>query len=157
MTTEPLQAGDQLHFFKALVVPITSGLFTGRSEILGRGDTLILTSGIIEANTDANGNTWFDLADDPDAQVRRWGSVMFGRGPWPDDQPKLLPGTVEWGMARDRAHAVASAEPDEGKRIQALRAVAREYPETTSRTLSVIASDTEIAERRAAAARAGGR
>lgn len=32
---------------------------------------------------DRNGNSWLDLVDDDSAQMERWGSVKFRRGPWP--------------------------------------------------------------------------
>lgn len=35
-----------------------------------------------DLTVDRNGDSWLDLLNDPNAQVAKWGKVMFAPGPW---------------------------------------------------------------------------
>ncbi len=131
-----VEAGDRVHLLGALTVIFEGGLF-GRSEVLGRGTTLALTSTLIELNQDGrSGRSIFDLAHDRDEQIRRWDKVRLAPGPWPDDQPTWVHGDLAWADARAAALADAWDIRDERKRDEALRRVRRLYGAApTSKTL----------------------
>lgn len=91
MTTEPL---TRIHFIGAA--------FTvhGRdSRVMEYGDELAITPEFRQANLDRNGHCWLDMIDNEDAQISRWGRVMFRRGPWPEGQLRFERGSVRWETA----------------------------------------------------------
>jgi hypothetical protein len=72
----------------------TSTLPTAVSEIFSRGDSLLVTSEVVEAGTDRVGNCWLSLVDDVESQILKWGEPYFARG--------LFPADVDtWEDARD--------------------------------------------------------
>jgi hypothetical protein len=136
--TEPLRPGDIVHVLASTTVRFEGGLF-GRSEVVGRGTTLVLTSTMLEQNDDhRTGFSVFDLAADPDEQERRWGKVLYAPGPWPDDEPTWRHGDQAWAEGRANAIAAAWDHRDERARNDALAKVRAEFGDApTSRTTSV--------------------
>ena len=106
----PLVPGDQFHFLKSGFV------FRSSTEAFGgvvstRAQTVTVTAVLLELAKDRNGNSWFSLVDDDDAQAARWGEPVFRRGPAPADLTQWQPGTADHAVARDRARAAAWALP----------------------------------------------
>lgn len=130
-TTEarPLQPGEVLH-----VLSERGALIAG--EAYRRGDTFALTAQQIENTRGRDGGSWTDDIS-PAGQVGRWGSVRFGIGPWPEGEPKVLPGSVLHEIERQRAREAAYALPTEQLRADALRAVAASYGRATVTSTTV--------------------
>jgi hypothetical protein len=124
----------QLHFLGPVSVCVRGGVMPD-GRVLDYGDVLHVTPTIRELNTDRLGNTWLDKVSDESWQVARWGSVRVVAGPWPDDLPKIKPGSPEWLDAREEARQTAHRLP-EAERPAALRAVHEKYgpAPVTSRT-----------------------
>lgn len=157
MTAKPrrLQPGEHFH-----VLSPRGALIAGAAY--RRGDTLTLTAEQIESQRDRLGNSWADDVSEA-GQLARWGEVRIGLGPWPEDTPKLLPGSVEHSEAREAARRAAHALQNPDTRLAALRAVEADFGPSpaTSRTvggpsdpLLRKAADEERARRRAEAAKA---
>ncbi|WP_146248698.1 hypothetical protein [Curtobacterium sp. MCLR17_044] len=138
-TTEPLRAGDTVHVLAAATICFEGGLF-GRSEVVGRGATLVLTSTMLEQNEDRRtGRSVFDLATDPEEQERRWGKVLYAPGPWPDNEPTWRYGDQAWAEGRANAIAAAWDLRDEQARTDALAAARATFgPALTSKTTTVL-------------------
>lgn len=126
MTKTPLKAGDVVH---ALVSGFT---FPGSLELTGgrvtrRGEDITITDDMLEAAKDRRGASFWDLVDDPDGQVARWGHEVFRRGSAPDDMETWTPGSPEHQLARERARQDAWTLPDPRERAAALQEVQRRY------------------------------
>lgn len=67
--------------------------FTAQGRVWYRGQELVFPIGseVHEQTKDRLGQTWLDLDDS--AQARRFGRVMFRKGPWPFDVPE------DWAQA----------------------------------------------------------
>lgn len=141
-TTERLRPGDTVHVLAPATVRFEGGLF-GRSEVVGRGTTLVLTSTMLEQNEDRRtGRSIFDLASAPEEQERRWGKVLYALGPWPDDEPTWRYGDQAWAEGRANAIAAAWDLRDERARNDALAAARSEFgPAPTSKTTAVRSAD----------------
>jgi hypothetical protein len=72
-----------------------------------RGSVVVLTGWTIENSRDRHGFSFLDLVDDEEAQLAKWGKVMFRRGPWPESEQVLRKGTTEALIERDRRRAAA--------------------------------------------------
>ena len=131
-------APETLHFLATGL----SYLRTDHGPALGvvstRGEELVLTPQVIDANSDRNGTCVFDLLHNPEAQVARFGREFFAPGPAPADMLRTEPGTAEHEVARARERHAASHLADPKDRADALREIAERYgePPTSSRTLS---------------------
>ncbi|MFE6255134.1 hypothetical protein [Agromyces sp. NPDC057865] len=141
-TKLPVSPGDQIHFLQPHSFGISDSWLAGE-YMARRGETVTITDAIIEQSIDREGNSWLALADDPDAQVARWGRVVFGIGPWPEAEPVLVPGSVEWTEAREIARKAAWSLQDPEARAAARRKVTEDFgaAPTTSSTLQHIAGD----------------
>jgi hypothetical protein len=135
----PVKPGDSIHFLAAMTVPVRGGI-APEGAALARGSVLTVTSAIVEAGRDRNGNSWLDLVDDVDGQAARWGQKMFARGPWPDGAEPWTPGAPDWFEAREQARRAAWAIVNPDERQAALRNVERRYgaAPTTSTTHGVL-------------------
>jgi hypothetical protein len=68
---------DGLTFSRDLDKPLTGAVSI-------RGRTEILTPELIRSTSDKTGRSFFELLDDPEAQIQRWGKRYFARGPAPE-------------------------------------------------------------------------
>lgn len=114
----PLRAGDTIHWVNnGPAIGTKRDDFHGAWVHLGeRGSQIVLTDEILEVNRDRNGNSLFDLVDNPGAQVARWGEVKIGRGPRPEGLTSYVPGTIDHLLAYQEAHhliEVTTPDPDE--------------------------------------------
>jgi hypothetical protein len=134
------QPGDRVHWLESGVTFSTKpGDITGYAGAISRrGETLTLTSEILEANADRAGVTIFHLAEDEARQVDLYGRILLRRGPWPDSEDVYVRGSQEWAEAREKARRAAWAIPDEQKQAEALRAVHERFgaAPVTSRTFA---------------------
>lgn len=135
MTETMLQPGDFIHAVDDL---------TAFSFVWPRGSTIELTAERIASTVNRLGQSWLsDLSEE--AQLRRWGRVRVGLGPWPEGVDPLTPGSTEHALARDAARREAYAQPTGRLRNVALREVTARFGSVvTSRTLSG-PSDPELA------------
>ncbi|TFC81160.1 hypothetical protein E3T23_06590 [Cryobacterium cheniae] len=76
----PVQPGDVIHF---LVTGLSVFDFPGRGHVARQGDELTITPELITASWDGSNHSWLELADNPAAQLARYGAVHFGIGPYP--------------------------------------------------------------------------
>jgi hypothetical protein len=74
-----------------------------------------------------------------DQQLKRWGAVLFRRGPWPTGSSRHEPGSLAWLESRDRARLDVDRLP-EAERPAAAAAVRAQYgaQPTTSRTINAV-------------------
>lgn len=136
-TDEPVRvkAGDTLHG----LIP-EAHLIGGYA--LARGDEMMVTAQLLADSKDRNGDSAMDDLSES-AQVRRWGQVRLGIGPWPRDEqgnkkPSWLPGDPVWAQEREKARRLAWAEVDPAIRQQKLARVREIYGDaaTSSKTLN---------------------
>jgi hypothetical protein len=137
----PPDTGIPVHF---------RGTLTYQSEPLvgvvsAYGDETLLTVALYDLGRDRNGFSWWDVLDDEADQSRRWGRRMICRGPWPHDEPRLEPGSVEWEIAQQVARQGAASIPDDETRRAALARVAAEYgpAPASNRTTATYRGDHE--------------
>lgn len=115
---QPLRAGDTVHWVNnGPAVGTKRNDFHGAFIHLGeRGSVMAVTDEILEVNQDREGNSLFDIIDDDEEQVRRWGEVKIRRGPKPDGLTDYVPGSVDHELAYQQAHhliEVTTSDPDE--------------------------------------------
>lgn len=136
-TDTKLKPGDQIHWRRSGIIYRISESSHAASEISQRGAALTITPAIIAASADRNGaHSWLDLVDDAEGQVRRWGSLVFARGPMPAEMTLYTPGTTEADVAYSERRTAAWAVTDPQARAEALAALKAEFGSpTTSRTL----------------------
>ena len=132
-----------VHFRGALSFCVESYGVMATGAVSQYGDEFVLTSKVYLANVDRVGQCFWDRLSDPDAQVRAWGRVMFQRGPWPHDEPRLEPGSVEEEIARDVAFAAAASIKDDATRKAALDRCLAQFGSrpTTQRTTATYRGD----------------
>lgn len=124
-TTLPAPA-TQVHFLES-GFSFTSTENAATGHVSRRGLVITVTTALIEASKDRNGDSWLALVGDPDAQVKRWGKIMMGTGPWPESEGLWLKGSPEAEIERERRRTIAHALPDEQDRTKALRALYVEF------------------------------
>lgn len=124
-----------IHFYGNVTVPTREW----GSTVMMYGDELEVTPTVRALSYDRAGNTWLDLADKPEEQIRRWGSVRYAVGPWPADKPRLEPGSFEASEAAIAAHKQAWMIQDPTDSAQALKEVRMIYglPPAGSKTVAV--------------------
>jgi hypothetical protein len=103
---QPLRAAEIVHWVNngpavGLKRNDPRGIFVHLGE---RGSQIVITDEILEVNQDREGNSLFDIIDDEDAQIRRWGEVKIRRGPRPDGLTEYVPGTIDHELAYQEAH-----------------------------------------------------
>ncbi|MGY1602376.1 hypothetical protein [Geodermatophilus sp. SYSU D00815] len=137
-TTEPTDH-PLIHFVSAMSVP-TSLSTLGVGRVFRYGDELTVTPEVREANRDRNGVCWLDWLDTSADAYTRNGQEVCRRGPWPEGQLRMEPGSPAWEDARRRAIAEALAVVDPEERREARRRVDVEFGPSgsTSRTLQEI-------------------
>lgn len=103
--------GETVHFYCSVTLALGDPL---RGQVISTdyATEVVVTEAMIEHSTDRLGDSWFDLVDDHEAQVRRWGHLRFARGPWPKGRLRYRYGSLEWKDARKKALADARAHPD---------------------------------------------
>jgi hypothetical protein len=130
-----------IHFLGSITF-VTELIGHGFGRVSEYGDELTLTQELRHANTDRNGDCFFDLLDDDEAQTKRWGKVLFRRGPWPEGKRRYEPGSDRWREERDAALQAAWKIENEDKRNRLLMEIAAEYgPLLTSRTIATYSCD----------------
>lgn len=112
--TAPLAPGDTVHVLDALTIAISDSWVAG-GRALTRGDVFTVTSEILELNKNRAGESIFDLVDDPESQVTKFGHVLIGRGDFPTDERIIRPGSIEQTWQLQQARAIAGAIPDEAE------------------------------------------
>src|SRR4051794_8630808 len=104
-----MKSGDYvIHFLETMTI-LDSKLVVPTSRTVEFGDELTVTPTVVEMSKDRFGHSWLDLLDDEQAQQRKWGKVMFRRGPWPEDLARIRPGMHAWDEAREAAYGEARA------------------------------------------------
>lgn len=127
--------GETIHFLGPLTIRRDASMAGGM--VTNYGDELVITDEMIEASNDRNGDSWLDLANDEQAQVKRWGTVMFRTGPWLEGVLRHAIGTDGWRRALDATKAEARAIPDSNIRRRRLREIDQEFGNVpTSTTLA---------------------
>lgn len=98
---------------------------------------MIVTPLIRELSRDREGNSWVDLLEDEPAQVARWGEVIFRPGSWPQNLPRIKPGTLDHDEAREVARRTAWNINNDADRLAALAAVKAQHGSApvTSKTI----------------------
>jgi len=137
MTKQPTP-GTEFHFLKSGMAYSTDTSLTGGTTVSRRGQTGTITQTLLDANVDRNGHTFFELLHDEDAQINRWGEIVFAPGPAPADLTAWTPGTVEEAAAREAAHRVALALSDDAERRRAVRAVNQRFSFPTTQVSTEI-------------------
>ena len=129
--------GKRFHFLATGVTFLVSTKSAGGGAVSTRGDELVITEDMLEANTDRNGWCWLELLTDQAAQVARYGRQLIAEGPRPEGMLSTEPGSPEHTEARSRALAEAFAENEPEDRLTALANVRSTYGNlTTSTTLA---------------------
>lgn len=120
--------------------PLTVAVDRRNHASMEYGCVLTINQENYEASRDRNGRSWIDtLLDDEEAQIRCWGRVRVRRGGWPDDLPRIEPGSQRWWDAADGERREAHRIEDEAERGRALRAIRAKYgSQPTSRTLATV-------------------
>lgn len=127
-TDKKLEPGDVLHWRRSGIIFRISESSHAASEVSQRADCLTITPAIIAASTDRNGaHSWLDLVDDDEAQIRRWGSVVFARGVAPDDLTVYEPHTTEQDSVYSERRTAAWAVRDPQERAEALASLQAEF------------------------------
>ena len=135
--TTKLAPGDVVHWLRSGLIFRISTSMNAASEVSRRGSELIITSEILAAAHDRNGeNSMWDLVEDEAGQFARWGSQGFARGTAPEGLTSWTPGTTEADVAHDEARTAAWAQPDPQRRARAFADLKRDFGNpTTSTTL----------------------
>lgn len=122
------------------LAPLTVQIDRFHASVLSWGADLIVTDEIRELSKDRNGSSWLDLLGDEAGQIKRWGKVVFVEGPWPDDVPRLQPGSLDFYDARETARQAAWKISDPEERAAALAQVNAEFgpPLPSNKTLQEI-------------------
>ena len=119
-TSEP---GVTLHFVADGLTVHTGAGYRSEAQVMRRGQTLLVTPEVREANTDRLGQCSLDLTEAE--QLARWRVVYFRPGEFPSSEERLTPGSPEWDQARAAALQAASLLPDPDEQ-RAAAAAARE-------------------------------
>lgn len=123
------RAGDVVHF------RISGTTAFGRAW--SRGEEHTLTPADIGNTINKHSESWLDreLAN-PDGKV--------ALGPWPSDEPILLPGSVEFAEERERRRREAHAKLTVAERVDALAKVIEDFGQAgaTSSTINRAADPT---------------
>lgn len=149
-----VRAGDVIHAVSTgMTLPRTVSLWGGLPPLtLTRGDRIVVTTEMISAAVDRNGDPgWVALVHDAERQVRRWGRVHLAPGEPPADLQPWEYGTPDWAEAREEARKAAWKEVDPQRRAAALQRVHAVYgpPPVTSTITSTYKIDRAYEEQQA--------
>lgn len=150
--------GETIHALESGLTIATGLGWLAGGAVLARGQNLVVTSQLLEANRDALGRyNGPGLVHHPDEQMAVHGRLLFAPGPAPDDMT-AEPGTAEWREQREQARTDAWLEPDTARRAAALAEVERKYgvAPTTSTHWKVEDPSIKQAEAQRAELDAGG-
>lgn len=106
-----LVPGDQIYFLSTTTILISDSAAAG-GVLVGRGSVVTITDEILRLNVDRYGWSWLSLVDDIPVQIEKWGQQLFGRGPFPADQPRYVPGSPEETDERNRRREAAKFLPE---------------------------------------------
>ncbi len=119
------------------VLHVLSGGVLAFGIALRRGDTIQLSAAMVASTMNAEGHSWLDDISEA-GQVKRWGEVRFGLGPWPEGLHKwLAPHDAVWLDEFNSAREDALRQPTEAQRHAALAEVKARFGDApqSSRTL----------------------
>lgn len=115
MTEIPSRTAPALiHFYG----PLTVAVDDSPNRVMSWGSELVVSEAVRERSKDRFGKSWLDIIDDEPAQIRCWGRVMVGSGPWPSHLPKHQPGSIEASDAYETARMAAWKLPTEYARAE---------------------------------------
>jgi hypothetical protein len=129
--------GVTVHFVADGLTVHTGAGFRSEAQVMRRGQTLVVTPEVREANTGRDGRCIFDLTEEQQ-RARFGGKIMFRSGAFPEDEERLTPGSPEWDHARSAALQAAALLPDpEDQRAAAARARGRFGVPSSARSRTV--------------------
>lgn len=129
-TARRVQVGDIVHAVNTgLQIHRTTSLWGGDPALmLKRGDSFVVTQGMLEADLDRHGKpSWSVLVHDPDAQYAKWGKLYLAPGEAPADMEPWLPGDADWHEAREAARQRAWRIVDEQEQKAAFQEIHRRF------------------------------
>lgn len=129
-TAKRVEVGDVVHAVNTgLQIHRSASLWGGDPALmLKRGDSFIVTQGMLEADLDRNGKpSWSILVHDPDAQYAKWGKLYLAPGEAPADMEPWIPGDADWKEAREAARQAAWRIADEAEQKQAFQEIRRKF------------------------------
>lgn len=129
-TARRVEVGDIVHAVNTgLQIHRTASLWGGDPALmLKRGDSFVVTAGMLEADLDRNGKpSWSVLVHDPDAQYARWGKLYLAPGEAPADMQPWIVGDADWKEAREAARQRAWRIVDEQEQKAAFQEIHRIY------------------------------
>lgn len=131
--------GQTVHFLVTGFTYCTSSSLLAAGAISTRGDELVITEELVEANTDRNGKCFLAGLHSPEAQEQAYGQRVIAPGPRPDGMLSTTPGTPEHEIARARERHAAFALQDPKDVEAALADIRSRYGRapTTSRTIGI--------------------
>lgn len=153
----PAQPGDTITVAVSGVTINTGQFSMGGGVVLTRGDHFILTSAMVEASRDRNGEpTWPSIIHDEEAQRQKWGQVRFMLGRH-EIEPWAVPGDALWELHNRRALDAARSIVDADARAEALAKVRDRFGQKPVSTSYTVYRDhrAEVAASDAAALRQG--
>ncbi|MFT4262873.1 MAG: hypothetical protein QM572_05800 [Nocardioides sp.] len=133
------KVGETIHFLVSgwTFHNVVKHQFTG--VVSRRGDELVVSKSLIEANTDRFGQlaAWLALVHDPEAQIRRFGMQVVGVGGFPRHFVSTTPGELEHDEERRARVSAANQITDPKERKAALAEIESVYGPAapTSRSL----------------------
>lgn len=136
MTTNSLPPGvpTKINFVAALSIHVPAPGTSG-GRVMEYGMELDVTPELYELSKDRINRSWLDDLSDS-AQIARWKEIKIRIGSWPEGEPRVQPGSLEWWTQYDVKRAEAFAIVDEVQQAKMLGLIAQVYGQpTTSRTL----------------------
>lgn len=143
----PVAPADVIWAKKTGVTFSTGTGFLSSGHVTTAGESIVITSAIIDASYDRHGHSWLAHLVSDDAQIAAWGELRFGLGPAPEDAPTWnRRGDADWVEQRSAAKAAAWSEPNPDARAAALAAVEQRFgPQVTTATYTKV-NDPSIAK-----------
>lgn len=129
-TARRVEVGDVVHAVNTgLQIHRSASMFGGDpSLLLKRGDSFVVTQGMLDADLNKHGQpSWSVLVHDEAAQYAKWGKLYLAPGEAPADMEPWLPGDADWHMAREEARQRAWRIVDEQEQKEAFQAIHRKF------------------------------
>ena len=111
--------GDQLHFLKSGFT-FSASLDNHSGQVSERGQVVTITQSLIDASRDRYGSSWLERLEDLENE-------FFAIGPWPENEPVFLAGSVEHAWEAERQRTIAHAIVDEFQRGAELARIRKEF------------------------------